>query len=113
MLAARSGPRITIVTALPALARNNAACPAELPPPAYYRGRTRARSGLQLGRRVVHTTGLEPLQADGVEPSVARSGRDDDRPTWNLRPIGEAKNEVARSDTTVQGLLNDAPNFWA
>src|SRR5260221_6212820 len=34
MLAARSGPRITIVTALPALARNKAACPEELPPPA-------------------------------------------------------------------------------
>ena len=34
MLAARSGPRITMVTALPESARNNAACPAELPPPA-------------------------------------------------------------------------------
>ena len=34
MLAARSGPRMTMVTAAAPAARNSAACPAELPPPA-------------------------------------------------------------------------------
>ena len=96
MLAARSGPRITIVTALPASARNKAACPAELPPPATTAGEPRARSGLQLGRRVVHAAGLELLEADGVEPPVARAGGDDHGPTGNFGAIGQAKNEVAR-----------------
>src|SRR5437588_12442213 len=94
MLAARSGPRITMVTALAAVARNNGLS-SGVAAPGDHHGRPRARSGLQLGRGVVHAAGLEPLEPDGIEPPVARSGRDDDRPTRDIGTVGQAKHEMA------------------
>src|SRR5205823_1048848 len=63
--------------------------------PGDHHGRPRARSGLQLGRGVVHAAGLELLEPDGIEPPVARSGRDDDCPTSDIGTVGRAKHEMA------------------
>src|SRR5262249_60210161 len=54
-----------------------------------------ARPTRQLGRGVVHAARLELLEPDGIEPPVARAGRDDDRTTWHLGSIGEANHEMA------------------
>ena len=94
MLRVRSGPRMTMVTGLPASARNSAAWPAELPPPTTTTGRPGALAGLDLGGRVVHALALEVVEAVDVESPVARAGGDDHGAPGDLGAVGQADDEV-------------------
>jgi hypothetical protein len=104
----RSPWRISNRTLGVCLARNSAACPAELPPPTTATGSPR----FHQGRGVVDTSSLELREAWHVELAVAGAGRDQDRPCGYRRPVVE-RDEVVPVFLLERGRLGRYANSRA